>query len=74
MVVQNTNKYSRGNINGKWKRFRGISGSFVQTGTIINEHGRKILRFFYQNHLERNHLSSHKLSYCFTLSFKLSCT
>ena len=36
-----TNIFSRGNINASWKRVRGIVGSFVRAGTIINGHGRE---------------------------------
>ena len=35
-----TNRFSRGNINGSWKRIRGIADYYVQDGTIINGHGR----------------------------------
>ena len=33
---------SRGNRNGSWKRIRGIDGSFIQAGAIINGHERYI--------------------------------
>ena len=42
---QSTNRFSRGNIDGIWKRVRSIEGCFVWTGTIINGHGREIQSF-----------------------------
>ena len=37
-----TNRVSRGNINVRWNRIRGIPGSFVLARTIINGNGREI--------------------------------
>ena len=31
-----TNRFTRGNRNGIWKKIRGIPGSFVWAGTTIN--------------------------------------
>ena len=39
---QITNRFSRDNRNGSWKRIRGIAGYYVRAGTIINGHGRQI--------------------------------
>ena len=39
---QSTSRVFRGNIYGIWKQIRGIAGSLIWAGTIINENGREI--------------------------------
>ena len=39
------NRVYRGNINGRWKQVRGISGSFVWAGNIINGNTREFQRW-----------------------------
>ena len=39
---QNNNRVLRGKRDGIWKKIRGISGSFIQAGTIINGNKREI--------------------------------
>ena len=42
MGGQSTNRFFRGNRDGIWKDIRGISGSFICSGIIINVNGRDI--------------------------------